>query len=51
VAVEDASYGSKIVASIDIEPLMRLAPQIAELVKPSGRMGVSGVVGAENGTA
>ena len=48
VVVEDAGgYGSKVIASLEVEPLTRLAPEVAALVKPSGRMGVSGLAAAE----
>lgn len=47
VAIEEAQYGSKLVASLGVEKLQRLAPKIADAVRPSGRIGISGIANAD----
>lgn len=47
VGIEEADYGSKLVASLNVEKLQSLAPTIAELVRPSGRIGISGIADSD----
>jgi len=47
VSVEDADYGQKVVASLAVEQLLGLSPRIADFVRPSGRIGISGIDSAD----